>query len=288
MKYQKNTAEFIVNLTGNSEYLEIRDDGVYVAQGFELAASMSPVASDLFLWNPECELERQHPDSAPVLPIPFQAHELAAFMLHGLGHGIIEHLGAIGELNEEVLQQSVGIRNKIDRRALQEAYEAADKAQEQAGEHDVIYANLVAANELLHKAEDANLLANEREGVWERGITEEERTKRRERAKASVTELSVQAAKTKQDADNSEREWRRAMVLRLFHNAGSALVKHVQPRWEDRAREIGERIKKQKPRLSQMQIAYKVESELEAEGITGRGGKKLTAENIRRGALNGL
>ena len=51
---------------------------------------------------------------------------------------------------------------------------------------------------------------------------------------------------------------------------------------------INEEFYQQNKRLSIRQIAVKVATKLADNGISGRGGKPLTAENIRREALIGL
>lgn len=58
--------------------------------------------------------------------------------------------------------------------------------------------------------------------------------------------------------------------------------------WEARAREIGIDLKKKYPRLNQEQISEKVKKQLDDEGAKGRGGRPLTASNIRRTALIGI
>ena len=67
-------------------------------------------------------------------------------------------------------------------------------------------------------------------------------------------------------------------------SAGMALV---EP-WKGVARQYGEEFYQQNKRLSIRQIADKVAKKMADNGISGRGGKPLTAENIQREALIGL
>lgn len=67
----------------------------------------------------------------------------------------------------------------------------------------------------------------------------------------------------------------------------SAGVASAAP-WKAVARQYGEEIYQQNKRLSIRQIADKVAKKMDDNGISGRGGKPLTAENIQREALIGL
>jgi hypothetical protein len=62
--------------------------------------------------------------------------------------------------------------------------------------------------------------------------------------------------------------------------------------WKVNARQIGKRIHKENPRLSVEKIADKVHAEMTQRknepGMTGRGGKVLSAETIKRSALTGI
>ena len=72
-------------------------------------------------------------------------------------------------------------------------------------------------------------------------------------------------------------------------NIASEVAKYP---WIPEARKIGERIYKENKKLSVEQIAQKVHSEMtlkkSEEGMTGRGGKILSAETIKRHALTGI
>lgn len=58
--------------------------------------------------------------------------------------------------------------------------------------------------------------------------------------------------------------------------------------WVPRAAELGKQFKKDNPRHSQDQISAKVAKQLEKEGITGRGGRTISAPTVKREALKGV
>ena len=71
---------------------EIKEDGVYVTETFR---DISP-SGTVFDWTPADEMEwpgSPNPNTAPFLPIPFQAAQLAAAMIDGAGYQI---QGAVG------------------------------------------------------------------------------------------------------------------------------------------------------------------------------------------------
>jgi hypothetical protein len=59
-------------------------------------------------------------------------------------------------------------------------------------------------------------------------------------------------------------------------------------KWHTRALELGKEILRGKPRWSLDQVAQEVEGRLAAEGVTGRGARRIKAATILRHALKGL
>jgi len=164
-----------------------------------------------------------------MLPIPFTAAELAAFMLDGVGGMIPETLGArIGyPVDEAVLPDSP--RWRVVREALQAAYALAEAAQAVVGEFD--HAEQRAADELRKKYSEARSQAIERERVMERVIVGEKKDgspeygafiprdeylHRLELAKSSVAELEAQSTHAQDAVSSKWRAWRAAMVLQLL------------------------------------------------------------------------
>jgi hypothetical protein len=165
-RYGKNVAAAICGELVLPEALDVRDDGVYVSDEYQ------KVRDAFFVWNPPCDMD--WPDSpdplgAPSLPIPFTAAELAAFMLHGVGASFQEIFGPFGDPPREKALAALGVRAVKVRKALREAYSLARQAQEIVGKLDQRLQQ--QADELMDEIEAANLLANEREGVFNRAET---------------------------------------------------------------------------------------------------------------------
>lgn len=94
--YDKATASVLLKLAfpyeGFMPY-EVRDDGVYQSEDYRQASC----EGEAFDWTPAYDMQwwigAPNPLTAPMLPIPFTAADLAAFMLYGAGNLIPENLG---------------------------------------------------------------------------------------------------------------------------------------------------------------------------------------------------
>lgn len=218
-KYDKATAKVIFEMIGWPESWFIQDDGVFVTDGFRLHSPRGRA----FDWKPAYEMDwpgAPNPMTAPALPIPFTANELAACMLDGAGHGIQGALDRrIGyALDDEALERFT-LYGRWARDALRDAYALAAKAQMQVGAFD--YDEEREAHALIVQAGDANSEANKQEGVFESGITSEEASRRRERAIASVADLQARAQQSDTAVQVKWFAWRKAMVSQLLHPEAS-------------------------------------------------------------------
>ena len=235
-KYDKATAQAIMQWAysdyqdGQNKPYEVRDDGVYVNDVFR---DYCPPGT-IYDWTPaDCMdvPESPNPDTAPALPIPFTAADLAACMLDGIGHRICQCVGAhIGSSIDESELPDFRPRMRWMRDALREAYALAAEAQNIVGELD--HAQQQSAHDLCARYSDAYDQAIERERVMERVvvrtksdgspehgdfISRVEYLRRLERAKASVSDLKAQADSAKAQADDKHRTWREAMVRQLLN-----------------------------------------------------------------------
>ena len=227
--YGEEAANVICQLTGWSDALEIRDDGVFVKDGY-LANDPGEQA---FTWTPACEMDwhgAPDPLTAPALPIPFTASELAAFILDAAGYGIQSRFGWIECGLDEGELERLSIRTTKVRKALKEAYRLAQRAQCVAGEdnHD----EQQRAADLLSDYGDARSEAMAREKVMERlkvragkdglpeygdfDIPRDEYLQRLARTNESVATQKAVALKAKAEADKRHVEWRKAMVNELL------------------------------------------------------------------------
>ena len=193
---------------------EIRENGVFATEAFRDVCQPGTI----FNWTPADDMGwpgSPNPDTAPFLPIPFDAKQLAAAMIDGAGQSIayaMEHrLGY--PLNDDALNK-LPDRMRWMRDALTEAYAVAAAAQSVIGEFDHDQEN--RAHAMAQQYEEANEQANDREGVFEQGITSNEARARRARAVASVADLKAQAELAQAAVAKKWKAWRKAMVRQLL------------------------------------------------------------------------
>ena len=191
-----------------------REGGLYVNESFRAVCPPGTI----FDWTPADDMEwpgSPNPDTAPFLPIPFTASELAACMLDGPGQSIQFALDKrIGYPLKDGALGAIPARHRWMREALQEAYEIAAAAQLVVGEFD--HEEEARAHALAQQYDDANGQANEREGVFEQGITRNEAHARRARAVASVADLKAQTERAQAAVADKWKAWRKAMVRQLL------------------------------------------------------------------------
>lgn len=213
-QYDRATAEAIFGMCAFPESFVISDDGVFLNEEFRAYSPQNQV----FDWTPAYDMDwagSPNPLTAPILPIPFTANELAACMLDGPGQDIQNAIDRrIGyPLDEEVLQRFT-CREREVANALGEAYALAAEGQSLIGEFDYKAENV--AHALARQAEDANVQANTREGVFQAGLTFEEASQRRALAVASNADLSKQAERAMAATKTAWFAWRKAMVRHLL------------------------------------------------------------------------
>ena len=213
-KYDLATAKALFELVSFPESWEGKDDGIFVTDGFR---AFSP-RDHVYDWVPAYDMDwpdAPNPMTAPALPIPFTANELAACMLDGCGRSIQDAVGIrIGyALNGEALKQFT-LGGRWAREALQSAYSLAEKAQTEVGAFD--YDEQHKTHVLLEQASDARDKAIEREGVFENGIDREEANRRLERAVASVADLKARAQQADVAVKTKWFAWRKSMVRQLL------------------------------------------------------------------------
>ena len=219
-KYDAATAKALMELAhgeckdeATAPYIQ-RESGLYVNESFRAVCPPGTI----FDWTPADDMEwpgSPNPDTAPFLPIPFTASELAACMLDGPGQSIQFALDKrIGYPLKDGALGSIRARHRWMREALQEAYDIAAAAQLVVGEFD--HEEEARAHALAQQYDDANGQANELEGVFEQGITRNEASARRARAVASVADLKAQAERAQAAVADKWKAWRKAMVRQLL------------------------------------------------------------------------
>lgn len=131
-KYSAADAKAIIRSYGEN-WIEFRDDGIY----------HSP---DVFAYDPGEELNWKYvleldgddvpnPLTAPCLPFPFTAHELAAFMLDGIGAGVIaaNYAGSWESGPDSGMLESFSRLGREAKKALCEAYASIHAAEQAIG-----------------------------------------------------------------------------------------------------------------------------------------------------------
>lgn len=192
----------------------VRHDGVYQSETYRAVCP----PGELFDWTPVYDMNwpgAPNPMTAPMLPIPFTAAELAAFMLDGAGAMIPEALEcSIGGRVEDSPRLPTSPRLRDVRSAVRSAYFLTAQAMERVGffDHD----KKIQVHALLERYEEANGQANASEGVFAGGISQNEAGARRARAAASVAGVKTQAEDAKRELDSKWRGWRTAMVSALL------------------------------------------------------------------------
>ncbi len=191
------------------------EDGIRIKPDIE-----SGDCTQILSWTPACEMEGwpDAPDALthPSLPYPFSAKELAAFLLAGAGSLVAEYYGYFSDGPDEDKLQALGIKAGHARDALRQAYLEIRRAIAEVGEVDQQLQQ--KAHALRQQFNEANLEANEREGLWVPGISEDERRVRRERARQSVKELEVETDSVGRRADSALKHWNAAMVKALLYS----------------------------------------------------------------------
>lgn len=195
---------------------EIRADGVYVTEAFREVCPPAP--GTFFDWAPADEVQgprQPNPKTAPFLPIPFDAAQLAAAMIDGPGQSIEKAMGhRLGSLLDTEALNRLAAREPWIRDALAEAYELADAAQSVVGAFN--HQAKARAQATAAQYDDTNGAAYQREGVFDDGITEDERRIRRERAATFLLPMKTAAYDARDNWLGEWQRWRTAMTRQLL------------------------------------------------------------------------
>jgi hypothetical protein len=202
----------------------IRDDGIYQSEEYRNASPRE----EAFDWSPAYDMDASDPMKVPMLPIPFGAPELAAFMLDGAGSMIPDALEyRIGEGTPDLNRFDHPLM-RVVREALRESFALLQLTLQRVGQPN--YEEIASAHHLLGQCEKENGMANDREGVFDRKtkqangredeISSEEIRARRERAVTSVSELNARAEQAHATAKQNWKDWRKRMVGALLEAEG--------------------------------------------------------------------
>lgn len=297
--YKKGVAERLLSLLNTADLLVVEDDGVWLAEG---VLSALECGAGEFAWNPQCALLESDPQEAPLLPIPFSAIDLAAFLLCPVVADWDEHYmrGALTKVQDGFASQAFdGAISKI-RRAEQHVGAVDDSLDVEADRLRLEY----------HDVRDA---ARERLGILDvsgHGLDDEEYRRRINAANEEASTLKDAMHKALDAAREQGILWRNRMVQALFHapvevqtprigkgtqHATDALpedASQTAQEWkrlaQDRAREIIRDYEVNDWYPSQKTIADTIASEFRRDGIMGTDGKPPSGATIKRHALKGI
>lgn len=211
-RYGKQAFEAIISRHGCLELVDVREDGVWPSEACRVGDP-----TQRLLWVPACELEgpdAPDPLVAPGLPIPFTASELAAFTLDGIGTMVTELYGSTADGPYEEMLDALGPRGTKPKEAVRAAYAALREAEAVHGHFDEQLRT--DAQRLADDAEEKNLEANDKEGLWEAGISEEEKRQRRDRASTSAAEWFERHEQAESRYHRAFARWRKEMAMHLL------------------------------------------------------------------------
>lgn len=130
--YNREAAKYIIK-DYIKDWVEFRDDGLYIKDD---CIDHDWTTQGVFQWSPACELPEHDALTAPVLPIPFSANQLAAFFLTASGAFVASYYGRFEDGPDEGMLLAMGVRANQPREALKAAFAAYRAAQEVVGTLD--------------------------------------------------------------------------------------------------------------------------------------------------------
>ena len=166
--YNREAAKYIIK-DYIKDWVEFRDDGLYIKDD---CIDHDWTTQGVFQWSPACELPEHDALTAPVLPIPFSANQLAAFFLTASGAFVASYYGSFEDGPDEGMLLAMGVRANQPREALKAAFAAYRAAQEVVGQLDesVGVAGVVVvgdhAHPRLHRHANSSIDHSSRQSSW--------------------------------------------------------------------------------------------------------------------------
>ncbi len=237
--YKKEHAENLLIPCAASEQWEITERGVSPKpqpepkpKTGETQAVANQLAgyAPLLSWRPAVVFKDDTPApdliNTPSLPFPFDARDLAVFMLNGVGSLVADFYGEWDDGPDKLAIDEITPLDPFARQAVTDAYVAYREAQEIVGPYP---------SELDNKAERArkawgaaNKDANQREGVFDSEPRTKESTASRERAKAATAALEEEMKTAAAEAKAAHDKWLEAMVRELLKPAPAPVLHNAE------------------------------------------------------------
>ena len=185
-----------------------RPDGAYPSEVF---------ASTDLAWHRLTETVTKgspNPQDEPWLPFPFSARQLAALMVDGWGYFIRSKYGDWDEGPDSEALSDLGPLGAKAKEAIAGAHAAYGRAITFAPRLNPRLSATASQLEAVYRVERD--LAIEKEGLWERGITDAEYGERLARVNQAVIDLAAQLMEAQRAATAAEAAWRKAVVQHLL------------------------------------------------------------------------
>lgn len=239
--YKRSHVEALLHPFDNSSPWLVDDRGVWPAADFKESDKLDLIPEyEVLSWKPVMVFKNDHdaPDckSTPALAFPFNAGDLAAFMLEGLGDVVAKHYGDWEDgPNEDVLSELDPGDNHA-REALYKAFNAYREALKKVGARPVELHE--SARILLNRYTEARSAAFERERVFEvphaqgsdslesRAKLHDEYQRRKMLALEPLKELDEKVQRAQADANADDEAWLKAMVIELLGQDAVAQATH--------------------------------------------------------------
>ncbi len=172
----------------------------------------------LLSWRPAMVFahDKNAPDSinTPALAFPFDARDLAAFMLNGVGSLVADFYGDWETGPDASAIRQIDHADNFARKAVEQAYVAYREALKIIGPYPL---ELDAEADRARKVWSlANHDANQREGVFDFKPGTEDSKARRERANASIAVSKMEMETSEAEANAARQKWLEAMVRELL------------------------------------------------------------------------
>lgn len=217
-QYEKPVALRLMNLLGDRSSMEIQEDGIFLKQDW---IDMAELGADWLNWTPQCALLQPGHDSRELLPIPFTARQLAAFMLCPVAGDFEYYVGQIGQLDASLLAEVFkGVQDGVPRLAIEEAQGHLAQAIARSGSNDSD-ALWLSAERMKCEYENARDAARERLGILSvggHGLSDSEYTRRINQANEEVAQLKSSLAEERNRAEALGIDWLRRTTLAIFED----------------------------------------------------------------------
>lgn len=201
---------------------KLKADGLYLSESL---CSYCP-QEEIFDWSPAYDMdwpEAPNPATAPMLPLPFTAKELAAFMLDGAGVGILHAITDSGcASDEEAIHKHWGNhpRHRHTRDALKEALQLLAEANEHVAPLNTKY------------QEKADALSEQYDSAMSQSAVDNSVEANQVHAIGSLEALKTEMSAAQDVARAMRHSWRKAMVHCLL-SPTSKKQYTVKKRWTE-------------------------------------------------------